>query len=213
MTQDNKLSDTVKVDKAALNKIGCSLYVVTTKVGDKDNGCIINSVMQISNNPLTIAVSLNKTNLTHEMVKESGKLNVCSLDADAPLAVFQNFGYRSGRSCDKFLTCNPLRTENGLIYLPHYINAVFSLKVVSYLDSGSHGLFICRPVEAFNISDVPSMMYDLYKICVKPQVKSTQKVAYVCEICGYVYEGDTLPEDFVCPVCKHGAQDFKKLLS
>ena len=126
---------------------------------------------------------------------------------------FQNFGYRSGRSCDKFLTCNPLRTENGLIYLPHYINAVFSLKVVSYVDSGSHGLFICRPVEAFNISDVPSMMYDLYKICVKPQVKSTQKVAYVCEICGYVYEGDTLPEDFVCPVCKHGAQDFKKLLS
>ena len=202
-----------KIEKSALSKLGCTLYVAITKDGNKDNGCITNSVMQVAGSPLTIAVSLNKNNLTHDMAKKSGVLNICSLDAQAPFSVFQNFGFRSGRDADKFGECQPPRSSNGVIYLPHYSNAFLSLKVVSYVDVGSHGLFICHVDEAKTLSDVPSMMYDLYKTCVKPQSLPTQKVAYVCEICGYVYDGDTLPDDFVCPICKHGASDFKKVIS
>ena len=200
-----------ELDPKALFKIGYGLYVVTSNDGKKDNGCIVNTVSQLTDTPLRVAVNISKLNYTHEIVKKSGVLNVNCLNNEAPFSVFQDYGFRSGRDCDKFEGKEVLRSENGLVVLPNFINAFFSLKVESYVDLGSHGMFICSVTESKIINNIETMTYNYYQANVKPKPNAEKKKGFVCKVCGYVYEGDTLPEDIVCPLCKHGAADFEEI--
>ena len=200
-----------KSDLTALFKIGYGLYVVTARDGDKDNGCIVNTVSQVTNTPNRIAVCINKLNYTYEMVKKTGMMNVNCLSTEAPFSVFQHFGFQSGRDVDKFADCTPLRSDNGLIFLPKQINAFMSLKVEQFVDLDTHGMFICTVTEARVLSDKETMTYNYYQANVKPKPDTGVKKGWVCKICGYVYEGENLPEDFICPLCKHGAADFEPL--
>jgi len=200
-----------KNDLTALFKIGYGLYVVTSNDGKKDNGLIVNTVTQITNTPNRVAVAINKENYSHHVIKQTGIMNVNVLSTDAPFAVFEKFGFQSGRNVDKFEGCTPLRSDNGLIFLPRHINSFLSLKVESYVDLDTHGIFICQVTEARVLSDKETMTYTYYQENVKPKPVTEGKKGYVCKICGYVYEGDTLPEDYVCPLCKHGAADFEPI--
>ena len=200
-----------KSDMTALFKIGYGLYVVTSNDGKKDNGLIVNTVSQVAENPTKIAVTINKANYSHHVIKQTGVMNVNCLTVEAPFKVFETFGFQSGRNVDKFADCTPLRADNGLVFLPRYINAFMSLKVEQYVDLDSHGMFICSVTEARVISDVETMTYAYYHANVKPKPQTEGKKGYVCKICGYVYEGDELPEDYICPLCKHGAQDFEPI--
>ena len=200
-----------KSDMTALFKIGYGLYVVTCNDGKKDNGLIVNTVSQVTDTPNRIAVTINKANYSHHVIKQTGKMNVNCLTVDAPFKVFEAFGFRSGRNVDKFADCEPLRSDNGLVFLPRHINAFMSLKVEQYVDLDTHGMFICSVTEARVISDRETMTYAYYHANVKPKPQTEGKKGYVCKICGYVYEGEELPEDFICPLCKHGAQDFEPI--
>ena len=200
-----------KQDLNALFNIGYGLYVVTCSDGKKDNGLIVNTVSQVTNTPNRIAVTINKQNYSHHVIKQTGIMNVNCLSVDAPFSVFECFGFRSGRNVDKFDTMTPLHSDNGLAFLPQYINSFMSLKVESYIDLDTHGMFICSVTEARVISDAETMTYTYYQNNVKPKPQTEGKKGYVCKICGYVYEGDELPDDFVCPLCKHGAADFEPL--
>ena len=200
-----------KNDLTALFRIGYGLYVVTTNDGKRDNGLIVNTVTQVSDNPNRVAVNINKANYSHHIVKQTGILNVNCLSVDAPFSVFECFGFRSGRNADKFEGWEVTRSDNGLVILPRYINAAISLKVEDYVDLGSHGMFICSVTEARVMSDRDTMTYTYYQQNVKPKPQTQGKKGWVCKICGYIYEGETLPEDFVCPLCKHGAQDFEPI--
>ncbi len=200
-----------KNDMTALFNIGYGLYVVTSNDGKKDNGLIVNTVTQVTSVPNRIAVTINKDNYSHHIIKQTGKMNVNCLNTDAPFKVFETFGFVSGRNVDKFAGCTPLRADNGLIFLPHYINSFMSLNVEDYVDLGTHGMFICSVTEARVMNDKPSMTYAYYHANVKPKPKTEGAKGYVCKICGYVYEGEELPEDFVCPLCKHGPADFEKI--
>ncbi|MDO4941001.1 MAG: flavin reductase [Erysipelotrichaceae bacterium] len=200
-----------KSDFKALFKIGYGLYVVTCNDGKKDNGIIVNSVTQVTDSPNRVAVCINKQNYSHHVVKQSGILNVNCLSVDAPFAIFQRFGFQSGRTVDKFDGFAPLHSDNGLAFLPKYINAFMSLKVEQYLDLDTHGMFICTVTEARVVSDRETMTYNYYQSNVKPKPNTEGKKGYVCKVCGYVYEGDELPEDFICPLCKHGVNDFEKI--
>ena len=205
-------SDTAdKNDLSALFRIGYGLYVVTSNDGTKDNGMIVNTVTQVTNTPNRVAVTINKENYSHHVIKQTGIMNVNCLSVDAPFKVFENFGFRSGRNADKFADCNPVRTDNGLLMLPRYINAMMSLKVEQYIDLGTHGMFICEVTEARVVSDADTMTYTYYQEHVKPKPQTEGKKGWVCSICGYVYEGEELPEDFICPLCKHGAADFEPI--
>ena len=200
-----------KNDLSALFKLGYGLYVVTSNDGKRDNGLIVNTVTQVTNLPNRIAVTINKESYSHHIIKQTGKMNVNCLSTDAPFSVFEKFGFTSGRNTDKFADCEPLRSDNGLVFLPRYINSFLSLTVESYVDLDTHGMFVCSVSEARVLSDKESMTYAYYHENVKPKPKSEGKSGYVCKICGYVYEGDKLPEDFICPLCKHGASDFEPL--
>ena len=200
-----------KNDLTALFNIGYGLYVVTSNDGKKDNGLIVNTVTQVTNTPNRIAVTINKENYSHHIIKQTGKMNINCLAVDAPFAVFEAFGFRSGRNVDKFADCTPLRSDNGLVFLPRYINSFMSLKVEQYVDLDTHGMFICSVTEARVISDRETMTYNYYYQNVKPKPETAGKKGYVCKICGYVFEGDPLPDDFVCPLCKHGAADFEPI--
>ncbi len=200
-----------KNDLTALFNIGYGLYVVTSNDGKKDNGLIVNTVTQVTNTPNRIAVTNNKENYSHHVIKQTGIMNMNCLTEDAPFAVFEQFGFQSGRNVDKFAECEPLRSDNGLVFLPRYINSFMSLKVEQYVDLDTHGMFICSVTEARVISDRTTMTYTYYHENVKPKPKTEGKKGFVCKICGYVYEGDTLPEDIVCPLCKHGAADFEPI--
>ena len=200
-----------KQDMTALFKIGYGLYVVTSHDGTKDNGLIVNTVSQLTDNPQRVAVNINKRNYSHDIIKKTGVLNVNCLDVSAPFSVFQTFGFQSGRTADKFAGIDELRSDNGLRFLPRYINAFMSLKVENYIDLDSHGLFICSVTEARVISDRDTMTYTYYQNHVKPKPQTEGKKGFVCKVCGWVYEGDTLPDDIVCPLCKHGAADFEPI--
>ena len=200
-----------KNDLTALFKIGYGLYVVTSNDGKKDNGLIVNTVSQVTSTPNRVAVCINKQNYSHHVIKQTGVMNVNCLSVDAPFSVFENFGFRSGRTADKFEGWETPRSDNGLIFLPKYINAFMSLKVESYVDLDTHGMFICSVTEARVLSDRDTMTYTYYQSNVKPKPETAGKKGYVCKICGYVYEGDELPDDFVCPLCKHGAADFEPI--
>ena len=200
-----------KNDMTALFNIGYGLYVVTCNDGKKDNGLIVNTVSQVTNTPNQIAVTINKQNYSHHVIKQTGIMNVNCLSTEAPFAVFEAFGFRSGRNTDKFADCTPLRSDNGLVFLPRYINSFISLKVEQYVDLGTHGMFICSVTEARVISKAETMTYTYYQNNVKPKPQTEGKKGYVCKICGYIYEGDPLPENFICPLCKHGAADFEPI--
>ena len=199
------------LDPKALFKIGYGLYVVTCNDGKKDNGLIVNTVSQLTDTPLRVAVNINKANYSHDVIKKTGKLNVNCLNNEAPFAIFKKFGFVSGKDVDKFAGDEALRSDNGLRVLPNYINAFFSLKVDQYVDLGTHGMFICSVTESKTINNVETMTYNYYQANVKPKPDTEKKKGFVCKVCGYVYEGDTLPEDIVCPLCKHGAADFEEI--
>jgi len=200
-----------KNNLSALFNIGYGLYVVTSNDGKKDNGLIVNTVTQVTNTPNRIAVTINKESYSYHTIKQTGIMNVNCLSTEAPFKLFEVFGFQSGRSVDKFKDCQPLRSDNGLVFLPKYINSFMSLKVDDFVDLGTHGMFICSITEARVITDVETMTYTYYQNNVKPKPKTEGKKGYVCKICGYIYEGETLPEDIICPLCKHGAADFEEI--
>ncbi len=200
-----------KNDMSALFNIGYGLYVVTSNDGKKDNGLIVNTVTQVTDSPNRIAVTINKQNYSHHVIKQTGIMNINCLSTDAPFSVFEKFGFQSGRNTDKFEDGELLRSDNTLAFLPRYINSFMSLKVESYVDVDTHGIFICSGTEAMVITNTPTMTYTYYHKHVKPKPQTEGKKGFVCKICGYVYEGDTLPEDIVCPLCKHGATDFEEI--
>ena len=200
-----------KNDLSALFNIGYGLYVVTSNDGKKDNGLIVNTVSQVTNTPNRIAVTINKANYSHHVIKQTGIMNLNCLSTEAPFRVFETFGFQSGRTVDKFADCTPLRSDNGLVFLPKYINSFMSLKVEQYIDLDTHGMFICSITEARVISHVETMTYNYYQNNVKPKPATEGKKGFVCKVCGYIYEGDELPEDFICPLCKHGVADFEPI--
>lgn len=200
-----------KNDLTALFRIGYGLYVVTSNDGKKDNGLIVNTVTQLTDTPNRVAVNINKANYSHHIIKQTGILNVNCLSVDAPFSVFERFGFQSGRTVDKFEGITPVRSDNGLVILPKYINAAISLKVEQYVDLDTHGMFICSVTEARVMSDKETMSYTYYQNNVKPKPDTEGKKGFVCKICGYIYEGDVLPDDFICPLCKHGAADFEPI--
>ena len=202
-----------KQDFRALFNIGYGLYVVTSNDGKRDNGLIVNTVTQVTDTPNRVAVTINKQNYSHHIIKQTGQMNVNCLSVSAPFEVFQNFGFQSGRTADKFAGKELRRTDNGLVVLDRYVNAVMSLKVEQYVDLDTHGMFICSVTESRVLSDKPTMTYTYYQENVKPKPQTEGKKGFVCKICGYIYEGDTLPDDFICPLCKHGAADFEPIES
>ena len=209
LAQSDKTAN--KNDLTALFRIGYGLYVGTSNDGTKDNGLIVNTVTQVTNTPNRVAVCINKQNYSHHVIQQTGVMNVNCLSTEAPFSVFEDFGFRSGRTANKFEGWEILRSDNGLTFLPKYINAFMSLKVEQYVDLDTHGMFICQVTEARVLSDKPTMTYTYYQENVKPKPATEGKKGYVCTVCGYVYEGDTLPEDFICPLCKHPASDFEPI--
>ena len=203
------------MDNNALLKISYGLYVLIAQQGGKDNGCIINVAQQVTNDPLQLMICVNKQNLTHDMIIKTAKFNLCPLSEEATMKPFEHFGFQSGRNVNKFENCEvELRTENGLRYLPKYINACFQCVVTKAIDLGTHTMFIARVMDAKVLSDSPSITYAYYQQNIKPkpaaaQPASSGKKRWVCEVCGYVYEGEELPDDYICPICKHGKSDFK----
>ena len=200
-----------KNDLSALFRIGYGLYVVTSNDGKKDNGLIVNTVTQLTDTPNRVAVNINKANYSHHVIQQTGVLNVNCLSVDAPFSVFQQFGFQSGRVVDKFAGQKVNRSDNGLVFLDKYINAFMSLKVEQYVDLGTHGMFICSVTEARVMSDRETMSYTYYQNNVKPKPETEGKKGFVCKVCGYIYEGEELPADYICPLCKHGAADFEPI--
>jgi len=198
------------MDKSALFKLSYGLFVLTARQDGKDNGCIINTVMQVTDTPLRIQIAVNKGNLTHDMIAATGEFNVSVLSQDAVFWVFQHYGFQSGRDVDKFANIPESRSGNGIRYIEGCTNAYLSGKVFQTVDCGTHTVFYAEVTDAKVLSDVPSMTYQYYFDHVKPKPQPAQKEKWVCKICGYVHEGDTLPADFICPWCKHGAEAFEK---
>lgn len=194
----------------ALFKLGYGLYVLTLSDGEKDNGLIVNTVVQLSHEPERIAVSINKQNYSHDIIRKTKKINVNCLTESAPFSIFEKFGFTSGREVDKFKGDKKTKLQNGLVALTENVNAIISLEVIDYIDLNSHGLFICKITEAFTLNEEPSMTYAYYHKNVKPKAQPKGK-GYVCKICGYVYENEPLPKDFICPICKHPSSDFEKI--
>ena len=201
------------IEPSAMFKLSYGLFVLSAKEGGRDNGCIINTVQQVTDNPKRISIAVNKANFTHDMIKSTGVFNVSVLSQDAPFKTFQQYGFQSGRDADKFAGQPVARTANGLVYLTENTNAVLSAKVIKTVEYETHTVFFADVTEAKVLSDVPSMTYDYYFAHVKPKPQPVQadKKGWVCKICGYVYEGEELPADFVCPLCKHGPEDFEPL--
>ena len=184
--------------------------MVTSHDGEKDNGLIVNTVSQLTSVPNRVSVTINKSNYSHHVIKKTGKMNVNCLSVEAPFKVFETFGFNSGRTVDKFKDYPVKRSANGLAVLPEFINAYMSLRVTSYVDLGTHGMFICEITESRVVSDKETMSYTYYQKNVKPRPKPKAK-GYVCTVCGYLHEDENLPDDFVCPWCKHTKEVFEKV--
>ena len=198
------------MDKNALFKLSYGLFVLTAKQDGKDNGCIINTVQQVTSDPMRISITVNKANLTHDMVLSTGEFNVSVLTEDAVFWIFQHYGFQSGRDVDKFANLPEARMANGIRFVEGCTNAVLSGKVIQTVDCGTHTLFIADVTEAKVLDNAPSVTYQYYFDHIKPKPEPAQQGKWVCKICGYVYEGDTLPPDFICPWCKHGVEDFER---
>lgn len=200
------------MESNALNKIGYGLYIITSKNGEKDNGCIVNTVSQVTYSPDKIMVCINNSGYTCEMIKESGIFNVSVLKEETPFYVFEHFGFLSGREKDKFeKKDNLFRSENGLFVVPKFANAYMSCKVTQSINLGQHTMFIADVTFQYVFSDEPSITYAYYHENTKPKLQNTEKKGYRCDICGYILEADDLPEDFICPICKHPSTDFSKI--
>lgn len=202
--------DIEKIESSALFKIEYGLYVLTTSDGKKDNGCIVDAVMQVTSTPARVAVAVNKDNYSHELIVKTGKFNLNCICKSAPFELFKNFGFQSGRAADKFDGFEFWRSENGVPVLIENVNAFISLSVHSMTDLGTHTLFICDVTCAKEISSEETITYSYYRNHTK-NTASQKKKGYVCTVCGYVHEGDTLPDDFTCPICKQGASVFKEI--
>lgn len=199
------------MDYRVLFNIGYGLYVVTTK-DNNDNGCIINTVMQVTSDPCQIAIAVNKRNLTQQMISRTRKFNLSVLSEQASFDIFKHFGYQSGRDVDKFANFSDVkRSPNGLYYIIQGTNSYMSAYVQQEIDLGTHSLFIGQLVAAEMLNEVPTMSYDFYQKNIKPKPQNENKKGWRCKICGYIYEGENLPQDYICPVCKHGAADFEKI--
>lgn len=198
------------IENTAFFKLSYGLFVLTARDGERDNGCIINTAAQLTDIPKRISVTVNKQNYTHDMIVKTGKFNISVLTEETPFDIFKHFGFASGRDTEKF-TGEPLRTENGIAYVGGYSNAVISGKVENIIDCGTHSLFIAEVTEAKLLSEEKSVTYEYYFANIKPKPEPTKKKGFVCKICGYIYEGEELPPDFICPICKHGAEDFEPL--
>ena len=204
------------IDNDAMFKFSYGLFVLTAKDGDKDNGCIINTAAQLTSKPNRINIAVNKANFTHDMIMKTGVFNISVLSEKAEFDTFKRFGFASGRDTDKFAGFEPYaeRSANGLYYVTKGVNAFMSAKVIDAHDYGTHTLFIAEVTEAQILSPDPSVTYAYYFAHIKPKPQpkiEEEKTGWVCKICGYVYEGEDLPADFICPLCKHGAEDFEKL--
>ena len=199
------------IDTKVTRNIGYGLYVITAREGEKDNGMIANTLMQVSSEPLRFSVCINKSNYTHDMIKNTGIMNVSPISKSAPFEVFKALGFSSGRDTDKMSSLSFRRSENGIAVLSDNVNSFLSLKVYQYIDLGSHGLFICDLTESEVITKDETMSYTYYHANVKPkpEAKKSDKKTYVCRICGYTHEGE-LPSDFICPWCKHGPEDMEE---
>lgn len=203
-----------QVETDAMFKLTYGLFVLTARQGNKDNGCIINTVTQITSSPLRFTIAVNKANYTHDMIMNTKAFNISVLTCDVPFQIFERFGFHSGRDTDKFAEDKDLKqTENGISYIEKYSNAVISGKVIETIDYGTHTVFVAEVTQAMVLSNVLSVTYQYYMdhIKPKPQPIKENKKGFVCKICGYVYEGEELPDDFICPICKHGAEDFERL--
>ena len=209
-SQENPVSQGV-IDSKTMFKLSYGLFVLTAKDGDKDNGCIINTAIQITENPRRISIAVNKANFTHGLIVKTGEFNVSILTKSVPFRIFEQFGFQSGKNADKFAGCSyDNRADNGVRYLPEHVNSVISGKVRDFYDYGTHTLFIADVTQAFVLSDEPSVTYQHYSDHIKPKPQSpgAHKTGFACKICGYVVEGNALPDGYVCPLCKHGAEDF-----
>lgn len=200
------------MDSTALFKISYGLFVLTANENGFDNGCIINTFSQATGNPCRVTVTVNKLNKTHDMIMNTNKFNVSIISTNAPFSLFEHFGFHSGKDTNKFDNYpNSERGKNGIYYIPGFTNSYFECTVAETVDLGTHTMFIADVDDAAVLSDFESMTYDFYHKNVKPKPQKTEKKGYRCKICGYVYEGDELPEDFICPLCKHPAEDFEKI--
>lgn len=207
-------SEAPVIDPNALFKVSYGLFVLTARDGDRDNGCIINTVNQITNAPNRLTIAVNKLNYTHDMMLKAGEFNISVLSADVPFDTFKRFGYQSGRTADKFAGFDGYaRSHNGVAYLTEYCNALISCKTIATHDYETHTLFVVELTEARILTTQKSVTYDDYFDHIKPKPpKPDRKVrGFRCKICGYIYEGDTLPPDYICPVCKHPASDFEPI--
>ena len=200
-------------DKKVTRNFSYGLFVLTAREGDKDNGCIINTAIQAASEPLRVSIAVNKSNYTHDMIARTGAFNLSFLSEESKFPTYQNFGFRSGRDAEKLEGVSFRRSANGIVYLTEEVNAYLSGKVVQSIDLGSHTMFIADVVGGEVLSKTPSVTYAYYfkNIKPKPEVKQETKKGWICTICGYIYEGETLPEDYICPICKHPALDFQKL--
>ena len=194
----------------AMFSISYGLYVLTAREGNKDNGCIINTLLQVTSTPNRVSIAVNKQNYTHDMILRTGLFNVSMLTTETPFEVFQHYGFQSGRTAEKIVG-EPPRGSNGVAYVAGVTNAYLCCKVVQTVDLGTHTLFLADVTDGDVLSSEPSLTYAYYHANIKPKPQAAPKAGWRCRICGYIYEGDTLPEDFVCPICKHGASDFEKL--
>lgn len=199
------------MDKKAMYSLTYGLFVLTSRAGGQDNGCIVNTVSQVTTSPNRIIVAVNKQNLTHDMILETGLFNASILSQEAPFEVFQHFGFQSGRTVNKFPGDGYPRSENGLIYVPAAACAYLSGKVVTATDIGTHTLFLADVTDGAVLSDAAPATYAYYQSNIKPKPQPTTQKGWRCKVCGYVYEGETLPADFACPTCKHGAEDFERI--
>lgn len=202
------------MDKSALYNICCGLFVLTAKDGDRHNGCIINTVMQVTSSPIKLSVTVNKSNYTTDMIMKTRCFNISVIDESADFSLFERFGFSSGADTDKFDGFSDWKTaDNGVRYITKGVNSYFTARVVDVVDVGTHYIFIAEVDDAEVISSLPSASYSYYHKHIKPQPQKAEgeKTRWVCKICGYVYEGDTLPDDYICPLCKHPASDFEKM--
>ncbi len=202
------------MNKKAMYNLTYGLFVLTTKLGQRSQGCIINTAMQVTTAPNRITITVNKQNLTHNVLMHTREFNVSMLSEEADFSVFKRFGFQSGRDTDKFEGYSSFRTAaNGMPYITEGTNAYISGRVIDTVDLGTHTMFIADVTDGEVLNGAASLTYAYYQSNIKPKPEETEKrqAGYRCRICGYVYEGETLPEDFVCPVCKHGADDFEKL--
>ncbi len=199
------------MEKNAMQKISYGLYILTAKDGGRDNGCIINTVMQVTAEPERIAIAVSKSNYTHDMITRTGEFNISVLTQDSVFDTYRHWGFQSGGDTDKTEGFNFCRSDNGIIYVTNECNAFISAKVYSTVDLGSHTLFLADVTDGGTLGNEESVTYSYYHKNIKPAPKKAEKRGFICTICGYIYEGEALPEDYICPICKHPASDFVRL--